>query len=67
MPEIVIGRSNIHENQTRLLSSLIALLNIASQFDNLLESRVTASKTLFVGLAAGGRQQAQVETKGTFK
>jgi len=38
MPDSVTGCSKIQENQTRLTSSLIALFNIASQFDNLLDS-----------------------------
>jgi len=44
MPDSGTGRRKIHENQTGLTSSLIALFNIASQFDNLLDSGATASK-----------------------
>jgi len=56
MPDSVIGRSKIHENQTRLTYSLIALFNIDSQFDNLLDSRATASKSTLLSrqLGSGG-------------
>jgi len=64
MPDSVIDRSKIHENKTGFSSSLIALFNIASQFDNLLDSRATSSKATLLGRTAGGRQQAQVETEG---
>jgi len=64
MPDSVIDRSKIHENKTGFSSSLIALFNVASQFDNLLDSRATSSKATLLGRTSGGRQQAQVETEG---
>jgi len=64
MPDSVIGHSKIHENKTCFSSSLIALFNIASQFDNQLGQQSNLFDSHLVGLAAGGRQQALVETEG---
>ena len=53
MSDSVIGRSKIHENKTRFSFSLIALFNIASQFDNLLGSRAVPSKDTLSGRQMG--------------
>jgi len=61
MPDSVIGRNKIHQNHTQLTSSHIALLNIASQFHDLLDSRATTSKATLLGRQQGGDDRLELK------
>jgi len=67
MPDSVKGRSKIHENKTRFSSSLIAVFNIASQFDNLFDSRATSSKATLLGRQLGVDNKLKSKQKEAFK
>jgi len=67
MPDSVIGCSKIHENKTRFSSSLTALFNIASQFDNLLDSRATSPKASLLGRQLGIDNRLKSKQKEAFK
>jgi len=67
MPDSVTGRSKIHDNKTRFSSSLIALFNIASQFDNLLDSTATSSKATLLGRQLGVDNRLKLKQKEAFK